>query len=80
LRKSRTSFITIEKLKEIRPYVVVGSFVIAAIVTPLDVISQFMLAVPLCLLYEAGIFIATVMRNKKNHTTPTQSENDKSGN
>jgi len=76
----KTGFITIEKLKEIRPYVIVGSFVIAAIVTPPDVISQFMLAVPLCLLYEAGIIIATVMHNKKKHNTPTQSENDEPGN
>ncbi len=62
----RTGVITIEKLKEIRPYVIVGAFVIAAIFTPPDVISQFMLAVPLCLLYELGIFIATFMI--KNHS------------
>lgn len=57
----RTGAITIEKLKEIRPYVIVGAFVIAAIFTPPDVVSQFMLAVPLCLLYELGIFIAALM-------------------
>ncbi|MBP6057707.1 MAG: twin-arginine translocase subunit TatC [Nitrosomonas sp.] len=62
----RTGVITIEKLKEIRPYVIVGAFVIAAIFTPPDVISQFMLAVPLCLLYELGIFIATFMIQKHN--------------
>ena len=43
------------KLKEYRPYVVVGAFIIAAIVTPPDVISQFMLAVPMWLLYEVGL-------------------------
>ena len=60
----RTGVITIEKLKEIRSYVIVGAFVIAAIFTPPDVISQFMLAVPLCLLYELGIVLAGfVMKN-----------------
>jgi sec-independent protein translocase protein TatC len=48
----------VEKLREARPYVIVGAFVVAAIVTPPDVLSQFMLAVPMCLLYEAGLFLA----------------------
>jgi len=48
-------------LKEARPYAIVGAFVIAAIVTPPDVVSQFMLAIPMCLLYEAGIFCARWM-------------------
>ena len=60
----RTNLISIEKLREIRPYVIVGAFVIAAIVTPPDVISQFMLAVPLCLLYEVGIIIANATLKK----------------
>ena len=46
------------KLREARPYVVVGAFVIAAIVTPPDVVSQFMLAVPMWLLFEVGLFLA----------------------
>ena len=54
----RMGVVTIEKLKEARPYVVVGAFVIAAVVTPPDVLSQFMLAVPMCILYEAGLFLA----------------------
>nr|QOJ23897.1 MAG: twin-arginine translocase subunit TatC [Gammaproteobacteria bacterium] len=61
----RTGVITIEKLKEVRPYVIVGAFVIAAVFTPPDVVSQFMLAVPLCLLYELGIFIAALMIKKQ---------------
>lgn len=71
----RTGVITIEKLKEIRPYVIVGAFVIAAIFTPPDVVSQFMLAVPLCILYELGIVIAAfVMKNysKERKDTPTR--------
>jgi sec-independent protein translocase protein TatC len=54
----RVGVVTIDKLKEARPYVIVGAFVVAAVVTPPDVLSQFMLAVPMCLLYEAGIFFA----------------------
>jgi sec-independent protein translocase protein TatC len=54
----RMGIVTIEKLKEARPYVVVGAFVVAAVVTPPDVLSQFMLAVPMCLLYEAGLFLS----------------------
>lgn len=62
----RAGVITIEKLKEIRPYVIVGAFIVAAIFTPPDVISQFMLAIPLCLLYELGILIAAFMLKKHN--------------
>jgi sec-independent protein translocase protein TatC len=54
----RMGWVTTAKLKEIRPYVIVGAFVIGAIFTPPDVVSQFMLAMPLWLLYEAGIVIA----------------------
>ncbi len=54
----RAGVISIEKLKEIRPYVIVGAFVVGAILTPPDIVSQFMLAVPLCLLYELGIVLA----------------------
>ena len=54
----RMGIVSVDKLKEARPYVVVGAFVVAAVVTPPDVLSQFMLAVPMCLLYEAGLFLA----------------------
>lgn len=68
----RTGVITVEKLKEIRPYVIVGAFVIAAIFTPPDVISQFMLAVPLCLLYELGIIITVMMIKQQSLKIPTE--------
>ncbi|MDO9012500.1 MAG: twin-arginine translocase subunit TatC [Gallionella sp.] len=58
----RMGMVSIEKLREIRPYVVVGAFVIGAIFTPPDVVSQFMLAVPLWLLYEAGIVVANWLK------------------
>ncbi len=54
----RLGIVTVEKLKAIRPYVVVGAFVIAAVVTPPDIMSQLFLAVPLCLLYEVGLLLA----------------------
>ena len=50
--------VTTTKLREIRPYIIVGAFVVGAIFTPPDVVSQFMLALPLWLLYEAGIVVA----------------------
>jgi sec-independent protein translocase protein TatC len=54
----RMGLVTVEKLKSIRSYVIVGAFVIAAIVTPPDVMSQLFLAIPLCLLYELGLLLA----------------------
>jgi sec-independent protein translocase protein TatC len=53
----RMGLVTVEKLKEARPYVIVGIFVVAAIVTPPDPISQTLLALPMCLLYELGIIL-----------------------
>ena len=57
----KAGVVDVAKLKEMRPYVIVGAFVIAAIVTPPDVISQLMLAIPMCLLYELGIILARWM-------------------
>ena len=54
----RMRVVPLEKLKSIRPYVIVGAFVIGAIFTPPDVISQCLLALPLWLLYELGLFLA----------------------
>jgi sec-independent protein translocase protein TatC len=56
----RMGIVSIEKLKSIRSYVVVGAFVIAAIVTPPDVVSQLALAVPMCLLFELGLLVAPI--------------------
>jgi sec-independent protein translocase protein TatC len=67
----RTGIISLEKLREARPYVIVGAFVIAAVVTPPDVLSQFMLAVPMCLLYEAGLFLSRFIARPK--TVPEDS-------
>jgi len=57
--------VSIKTLKEIRSYVIVGAFVLGAIFTPPDVISQIMLAVPLWLLYEVGILAAGFSSGRK---------------
>lgn len=57
----RMGIVSLEKLKEIRPYAIVGAFVIAAVVTPPDVMSQLLLAVPLVLLFEVGLFLARLV-------------------
>ncbi len=57
----RMGMVSVAKLREIRSYVLVGAFVIGAIFTPPDVWSQLFLAIPLYLLYEAGILVATWM-------------------
>jgi sec-independent protein translocase protein TatC len=54
----RAGLVSIQQLKESRPYVIVGAFVVGAIFTPPDVLSQVMLALPLWLLYELGIILA----------------------
>jgi sec-independent protein translocase protein TatC len=54
----RMGVVSVQTLREIRRYVIVGAFVIGAIFTPPDVVSQLMLAIPLILLYEAGIIVA----------------------
>jgi len=54
----RTGMVSIQKLKEARPYVIVGAFVVGAIFTPPDILSQVMLAVPLWFLYEVGIVLS----------------------
>jgi sec-independent protein translocase protein TatC len=50
--------VPVEKLKEFRGYFIVLAFIIAAIITPPDVVSQLALAVPMVLLYEVGIWAA----------------------
>ena len=54
----RFGVVSVERMKDARPYVIVGSFVVAAVITPPDVLSQLLLAIPMCLLYEAGLLLA----------------------
>ncbi len=67
----KVGVVTVEKLREIRPYVIVGAFVVAAVVTPPDVTSQCLLAVPLAILYEAGIIVAAMMNRAKHKAAAT---------
>lgn len=55
---ARMGFVTVEKLREFRGYFIVVAFVIAAVITPPDVVSQLALAIPMCILYELGVFAA----------------------
>ena len=66
----RMGLVSVEKLRDARPYVIVGAFVVAAVVTPPDVLSQFMLALPMCVLYEAGLFCARFVRRPKPEAQP----------
>lgn len=65
----RMGLVNIKQLNEARPYVIVGSFVVAAVVTPPDVLSQLLLAVPMCLLYEMGIILGRFI-GKRPDTDP----------
>jgi sec-independent protein translocase protein TatC len=55
---ARFGIASLDALRKARPYVIVGAFIVAAIFTPPDVLSQLLLAIPLCLLYELGLQIA----------------------
>ena len=68
--------VSIAKLKEWRGYFIVVAFVVAAIVTPPDVISQLSLAIPMVILYEIGIWCAVFLRRGK-PDTDTEAEEDK---
>ncbi|MDP9108392.1 MAG: twin-arginine translocase subunit TatC [Pseudomonadota bacterium] len=54
----RMGLVSVEKLRQLRPYIIVGAFVLAAVVTPPDIMSQLLLAVPLCVLFELGLLVA----------------------
>lgn len=59
---AQMGWVSLQGLKEARSYVVLGAFVIGAIFTPPDIVSQFMLAIPLWLLYEAGILTISLLK------------------
>lgn len=60
-----TGLVPVQKLSSARPYVVIGIFVIAAILTPPDPMSQILMAVPMWLLYEAGVLAARALNRRK---------------
>ncbi|MBK6650605.1 MAG: twin-arginine translocase subunit TatC [Betaproteobacteria bacterium] len=73
---ARLNIVSVEKLRAFRGYFVVLAFVIAAIVTPPDVVSQLALAIPMCLLYEVGIWAAQIFIK---HTQAPEDQDPKSG-
>ena len=77
---ARMGLVTLEQLRAIRPYFIVGAFVVAAIVTPPDVISQLLLAIPMCVLYELGLFLARFVAKPRedddDYVSPSDTEMD----
>ncbi len=71
----RMGIVTVAKLKEWRGYFIVLAFVVAAIITPPDVVSQLALAIPMCLLYEVGIWAAQLLLR---HTKAPEADASKS--
>jgi sec-independent protein translocase protein TatC len=60
-----SGLVTVEQLREWRGYVIVAIFIVAAVVTPPDVVSQIALALPMCVLYEVGIFVGQMIQKRK---------------
>ena len=71
---ARMNLVSIQKLKDFRGYFVVLAFIIAAVITPPDVVSQLALAIPMCLLYEVGIWAAQIFIK---HTQAPDAEGEK---
>ena len=74
---ARIGVVTIDQLKQWRGYFIVGSFIVAAVVTPPDVISQLALAVPMCILYEIGIIAAKIFIKHTQSPDETAAPGDK---
>jgi sec-independent protein translocase protein TatC len=71
---ARMGLVSLQKLKDFRGYFVVLAFIIAAVITPPDVVSQLALAIPMCLLYEVGIWAAQIFIK---HTQAPDAEGEK---
>jgi sec-independent protein translocase protein TatC len=76
---ARMGVVSLEQLKAARPYFVVGAFVVSAVVTPPDVVSQLLLAIPMCLLYELGLIAARFVGTRKaddDYVSPSDAQLD----
>ena len=71
---ARMGVVSVQKLKDFRGYFVVLAFIIAAIVTPPDVVSQLALAIPMCLLYEVGLWAAQIFIKHTKAPEPEDAE------
>ena len=71
---------TAEKLKKNRPYVIIGAFILGMLLTPPDVISQTLIAIPMWLLFEAGLFFSPmfkkIKKDEKKENNSQDSENE----
>jgi sec-independent protein translocase protein TatC len=76
---ARMGIVSVAKLKEFRGYFIVVAFVIAAVVTPPDVVSQLALAIPMCILYEVGIWAAQLAERGKKKSDEAQDASSASG-
>ena len=74
---ARMGIVTIDQLRKVRGYFVVGAFIVAAVVTPPDVISQLALAIPMVILYEIGIIAAQVFIKKTQPPETDETASDK---
>lgn len=77
---ARIGVVSVEKLKSFRGYFIVVAFVVAAVVTPPDVVSQLALAIPMCILYEVGIWAAQLFIKHTKAPEETETEAEASGN
>jgi len=70
---------TVEKLKNNRPYVIIGAFILGMLLTPPDIISQVLIAIPMWLLFEAGLIFAPMFKRKEvtNDDSPTEPSTDR---
>ncbi|MCA3025179.1 MAG: twin-arginine translocase subunit TatC [Rhodocyclaceae bacterium] len=69
-----TGMVSLHVLREVRRYVIVGAFIVAAVVTPPDVASQLALAIPLCILYEIGLFAARFVKTDGTADAPDSTQ------
>jgi sec-independent protein translocase protein TatC len=67
---------TAERLKKNRAYIIIGSFVLGMVLTPPDFISQILIAIPIWLLFEAGLFFSPFFKVREKNKAPTSGENE----
>ncbi len=75
-----TGVTTAEKLKEKRPYVIIGAFIVGMLLTPPDVISQIMLALPMWLLFELGLFLSKFFKVRVKEASDANVARNNAGN
>jgi sec-independent protein translocase protein TatC len=75
----RSGLISVEKLAEARSYVILGSAFVAAIITPPDAISMLALFIPMCILFEVGLFLARFVGTRQKDVESRPSSIDPTG-